>query len=44
VTEVSKVFSKIELTKKEVKEINNNEFAKFAMAAMALYIGFPILF
>jgi len=44
VPEGSKVFSKIELTQKEVKEINNNEFAKFAMAAMALYIGFPILF
>ena len=40
----SRVFSKIELTKEEVKEINNNEFAKFAMAAMALWIGFPILF
>jgi hypothetical protein len=40
----SKVFGKIELTKEDVKEINNDEFAKFVMAAMALYIGFPILF
>ena len=40
----SKVFGKIELTKEDVKEINNNEFAKFVFAAMALYIGFPILF
>jgi len=40
----SRVFSKIELTEKEVKEIHNDEFAKFIMAAMALWIGFPILF
>ena len=40
----SKVFGKIELTKEDVKEINNDEFAKFVMAAMAMWIGFPILF
>ena len=40
----SRVFGKIELTQEDVKEINNDEFAKFIMAAMALYIGFPILF
>ena len=40
----SKVFGKIELTKEDIKEINNDEFAKFVIAAMALYIGFPILF
>jgi hypothetical protein len=40
----SRVFGKIELTQEEVKEINNDEFAKFVMAAMALWIGFPILF
>ena len=40
----SRVFGKIELTQKDVKEINNDEFAKFVIAAMALYIGFPILF
>ena len=40
----SRVFGKIELTQEDVKEINNDEFAKFVIAAMALYIGFPILF
>ena len=45
----SRVFSKIELTQEDVKEINNNEFSKFVFAAMALYtgvtvLGFPILF
>ena len=40
----SRVFSKIELTQEDVKEINNDEFAKFIIAAMAMYIGFPILF
>ena len=40
----SRVFGKMELTQEDVKEINNDEFAKFVIAAMALYIGFPILF
>ena len=40
----SRVFGKIELTEEDVKEINNDQFAKFVIAAMALYIGFPILF
>ena len=40
----SRVFGKIELTQEDVKEINNDEIAKFVIAAMALYIGFPILF
>jgi hypothetical protein len=40
----SKVFGKIELTQEDVKEINNDQFAQFVIAAMALYIGFPILF
>ena len=40
----SRVFGKIELTQEDVKEINNDEFAKFIIAAMAMYIGFPILF
>ena len=38
----SRVFGKIELTQEDVKEINNDEFAKFIIAAMAMYIGFPI--
>ena len=40
----SRVFGKIELTKEDIKEINNDQFAKFIITAMALYIGFPILF
>ncbi len=40
----SKVFGKIELTKEDVKEIKNDEFAKFMFMAMAMYIGIPILF
>tara|TARA_R100000951_G_C2554156_1_gene153440 strand:- start:80 stop:646 length:567 start_codon:yes stop_codon:yes gene_type:complete len=43
IPEGSKVFSnnKIEITK---TENNNEEFKKFIIAAMAMYIGFPILF
>ena len=40
----SKVFGKIELTKEDVKEIKDDEFAKFMFMAMAMYIGIPILF
>ncbi len=45
----SKVFGKIELTKEDVKEINNDQFTKFVIAAMAMYtgvtvLGIPILF
>ena len=40
----SRVFGKIELTQEDVKEIKDDEFSKFVFAAMALYIGFPILF
>jgi len=40
----SKVFGKIELTQEDVKEIKNDEFAKFMFMAMAMYIGIPILF
>ena len=40
----SKVFGKIELTQEDVKEIKDDEFAKFMLYAMAMWIGFPILF
>ena len=44
IPEGSKVFSNIKI-EKTTEEINNDkEFAKFVIAAMALYIGFPILF
>ena len=39
----SKVFSKIELTQEDVKEINNDQFAKFMFAAMAMYTGVTVL-
>jgi hypothetical protein len=42
----SKVFSKIELTEQDIKEIKNesDSFTRFMLYGMALYIGFPILF
>ena len=40
----SKVFSKIELTQEDVKEIKDDQFAQFVMYAMAMWIGIPILF
>jgi len=39
----SRVFGKIELTQEDVKEINNDEFAKFVIAAMAMYTGVTVL-
>jgi len=39
----SKVFGKIELTKEDVKEINNDQFTKFVIAAMAMYTGVTVL-
>jgi len=39
----SRVFSKIELTQEDVKEIKNDEFAKFVIAAMAMYTGVTVL-
>ena len=44
VPEGSVVFANKELTKKEIKEVKNDQFAKFIISAMALWIGFPILF
>ena len=44
VPEGSIVFAKKELTKKEIKEVKDDQFAKFVFAAMAMWIGFPILF
>ena len=44
VPEGSKVFSKIELTQEDVKEIKDDQFAQFVMYAMAMWIGIPILF
>jgi len=44
VPEGSVVFANKELTKKEIKEVKDNQFAKFVISAMALWIGFPILF
>src|SRR5210317_875789 len=45
----SRVFGKIELTQEDVKEINNDQFTKFVIAAMAMYtgvtvLGFPFIF
>ena len=39
----SRVFGKIELTQEDVKEINNDQFAKFMFAAMAMYTGVTVL-
>ena len=39
----SRVFGKIELTQEDVKEIKNDEFAKFVIAAMAMYTGVTVL-
>ena len=39
----SRVFGKIELTQEDVKEINNDEFTKFVIAAMAMYTGVTVL-
>ena len=44
VPEGSIVFANKELTKKEIKEVKDDQFAKFVFAAMAMWIGFPILF
>jgi hypothetical protein len=44
IPEGSKVFSDIKIEKTTEKINNAKEFAKFVIAAMALYIGFPILF
>jgi len=39
----SRVFGKIELTQEDVKEINNDQFTKFVIAAMAMYTGVTVL-
>ena len=39
----SRVFNKIELTQEDVKEINNDQFTKFVIAAMAMYTGVTVL-
>jgi hypothetical protein len=45
IPEGSIVFKDEDVLKINVNEdVNNDEFAKFIIAAMALYIGFPILF
>jgi hypothetical protein len=45
IPEGSTVFKDEDVLKINVNEdVNNDEFAKFIIAAMALYIGFPILF
>ena len=40
----SKVFKKEKIVKSKEQVDSEKEFAKFVIAAMALYIGFPILF
>ena len=45
IPEGSTVFEDTDVLKINVNEdVNNDDFAKFIIAAMALYIGFPILF
>ena len=44
IPEGSKVFKKEKIVKSKEQVDSEKEFAKFVMAAMALYIGFPILF
>ena len=44
IPEGSKYFNKIELIKTQEQKNNDMELAKFLISAMALYIGFPILF
>ena len=39
----SRVFGKIELTQEDLKEINNDQFTKFVIAAMAMYTGVTVL-
>ena len=39
----SRVFGKIELTQEDVKEINNDQFTKFVIAAIAMYTGVTVL-
>ena len=38
------VFADKELTKEKIEEVKDDEFAKFMLYAMAMWIGFPILF
>ena len=44
IPEGSKVFKKEKIVKSKEQVDSEKEFAKFVIAAMALYIGFPILF